>query len=847
MRKKTLHRIFALLSTSLISCGANAGTVTINPGNTHTLSSLGTINDDFDFINNPPPGNGTLRIDSGGGVVFTGQLLNDENGILTLAGNGTILTISNNQTLIDINQINIDMNDGAMIINQPSSNTTTITSNWSGISCCSPITFLTPVIVTKASFADAVSSSLWGYVGKPTSSASLTYKTENGVDLSFIRLGHVNSEIILDSTNFTTSLNFANGANIGGFVSTSSDVSGNPSDIPTDEAGIFRMIANNNPLTYESGNSLGIDPVTRLKLIDFAGNDTATLDAELYVKNINFNSSGKVDFLQDVSLGTNGGITLQKNTSISLRGSGGGMTSIDPTFNLVENKFDIRQGNASFTGDVTISTKANAAAKDIGRIIVGSEAPSTLDLSLADTLTVSMEGSSSVLPGGEEYDKLLFSEGAFGTFNNITNINNITFIDNEANPLITWAYDKDTTKMTSITTPAKLVAIVTSSPNTSSSSVIVAQEIVAGVERGNERALDLLNALTSTDPGEIISNMPVSERLQALIPTETIKNVTEEAESVGTAIVVNRINSFAAIKENINFTEEFGIGVAAGDDIITKYGIWAAPFYQIATQKQFDADPGYKVWNYGATIGADTMVADNITLGLAFAHVRSRMKQFGVKLGSKTRTYTNMVSLYGLIDLDKDYYISGIGSYGISRINSRDIRQVGNATPRTAHAKYKAHIFSSQIVAGKRFRINNTRLIPTIGVRYANFIDDAYAETGADALNLSLSRKTSCNIEGLVGLRAIKEYNVGEYKLEPEIFGGANINLRNKKPVTYISNPAFDHVVKLEGESPSKAWYYLGGSLNSTKDNLEVSLSYEAQIDKEYIGHQGVCRLRLNF
>lgn len=841
MRKMKLFNKIALLTSSLYSINmAEAATINITPGTTHTINAAGTISDDFDFLG----GNGILEIDTNGDTVFTGQLLNSGNGtIRVFPGVSNRMTFATNQTNISAANLDAPDSDFILEINNPTQATTTLDLSYTSNTCCWGFAFLTPTIVNHSSIDIAIARDGYGFIGSPAGASSLVLQAEQGFDMSFINMSHPDSVLTIDNSNVSADTSYVLGTVVGGQVVQPGVFGGPQPAVDTDLSGTIKLNANNHKLTISGngiGDSFGKSSTFRLGLLEILGNKITQIDTNTFAKDINFNSTGNVNFGRDIDLGTNGKMTFMKDTDLGIQGTP--LAAVSPTIILGDKNLNITQGTAAWSGDVTIQTSVNITNFNVGHITTN-KGVSTLDMSSANSLTVNMEGASPVLDDKKEYSQLLISD----SFSNIGDLTKVTFNDNEQNPLIQWSYDPSTTKMTSTTTPANLVNIVQSSPNTNNAAVTMAKEIVKEVEKGNGKALEVLNALTSSDADKVVSALSVPERVQALIPQETAKNLTEEAESTGTAAVLKRANEVAALKDNINFTEEFGIGVAAGDDAVTKFGIWASPFYQIATQKKFDADPGYKVWNYGATIGADTMVSDNITMGLAFSHVRSKMKQFDVKLGSKTRTYTNMVSLYGLMDLDNDYFISGIGSYGISRINSRDIRQVGNAIPRTAHAKYKTHIISGQLTGSRRFRVNNTRLIPSIGLRYANFIDDAYSETNAGSLNLNLSRKSSCTIEGILGIKAIKEYIVGEYKLEPEIFGGANINLRNKKPVTYISNQGFNNPVKLEGEKPSKAWYYLGGGLNSTKDNLEVSLNYEAQLDKQYIGHQGICRIRLNF
>ncbi|WP_316354178.1 autotransporter outer membrane beta-barrel domain-containing protein [Candidatus Trichorickettsia mobilis] len=334
--------------------------------------------------------------------------------------------------------------------------------------------------------------------------------------------------------------------------------------------------------------------------------------------------------------------------------------------------------------------------------------------------------------------------------------------------------------------------------------------------------------------------------IEKIVPNSSGAVALMEASDISGRDISDRV--LGSIPIDINLTE--GEGVAAGDHDITKYGTWISPFYQKAIQKKYNNNPGYKVENYGGTIGFDTMVSEHLTLGLAWSYVKADLKHQGIDGTDKGNTTTNLFSLYGLTDMAHNYFISGLAAVGFSKVNNLEERRITNNLVQMAQSKYNSRIYSGKILGGKQCKLGTTKFtaVPMLGLRYSNFKDGSYQETGASIQNLSVAKKSSYNFESIIGAKIITSYTTkNNFILTPEVSAFTYINLKNKAPITHISNAAFSNSVRLEGAKTSKAWYSLGTALGITKNRVECNIAYEAQLDKKYIGHQGILKIRVNF
>jgi len=285
-------------------------------------------------------------------------------------------------------------------------------------------------------------------------------------------------------------------------------------------------------------------------------------------------------------------------------------------------------------------------------------------------------------------------------------------------------------------------------------------------------------------------------------------------------------------------------GVAAGDAVGVKMGLWATPFYSSSIQKLRGQTPGYKATSTGGTVGFDGMITDTSILGAAFTYVDTKIKHRNEKVGDKTRAATYMGSLYGVQSLKNNFFAQGILSYSHNKIKNNESRSL---TKETARGNYNSDSYGGEVLLGKNFNVaSGTALTPMIGVRYTKFYDKGYTETGASINNLTVKKKNSEKCEGILGARLTGVSYVNETTLLPEIHGFVNHDFIGKKPKVDARFDGSKGPLATRAIKPTKTFYNVGTGITAKHKNMEYSIGYDAHLAKKYVGHQGSLKIRVN-
>lgn len=756
--------------------------------------------------------------------------------ILTLTGAGTSIAQdgfdTNPNTYNAIGAISFESGNGILEVN--SNNSGEITLNNAFLKAINgKLQVITPLTVTDSSVQNIGKIN----IGTASSASTLTIGADRDVFINNIIFNNANSTLSLDSTNAVGSaITFsASAVNLGGQVY-DSDTGINTN---VDLTGIVSLNAHNNQLTL-TGASLGINPTSRLKNLKITGNASTFIYLPVYTGQLTFNNSDTTNFAGPVFLGTNGNITLLQNAKVNGFAAPGDSLTVD----LGSNAITLTNSTLNLTGDTVINTKFDSASRTGGHITIGDTSnPSILNYSGANSMKITLTANSALPADNSNYQYTLF-ENKNGTITPLADNSKITFTANEQNRYITWSYDPNAYIISSTVDVSSLPQNVSNNGGSNAAQVITQALITSSASS---------NPTTKAASAQIISDlgsMTASEEVKAvehIVPNTSSSIALTEANDISGRDISDRVLS--SIPININVTEE--AGVAAGDhDIITKYGAWISEFYQKAVQRIYKNNPSYKVANYGGTIGFDTMVSDHITMGLAWSYVKTDLKHHGIVGTDKGKTSSNLFSLYALTDMAHDYFVSCLAAIGFSKARNLEERRITDNSVQIAQGKYNSKIYSGKILGGKQCKLKNDKFtaIPMLGLRYTKFNDGSYQETGASTQNLSVAKKSSYNFESILGGKIVTNYTLkNNYTVTPELSAFAYVKLKNKAAVTHISNAAFTNPVTLEGAKTSKAWYSLGAAVGIAKNHIEYNLAYETQLDKKYIGHQGMLKVRVNF
>jgi outer membrane autotransporter protein len=203
--------------------------------------------------------------------------------------------------------------------------------------------------------------------------------------------------------------------------------------------------------------------------------------------------------------------------------------------------------------------------------------------------------------------------------------------------------------------------------------------------------------------------------------------------------------------------------------------------------------------------------------------------------------------------LSKEWFVQGVGTYGHSEINNKEVRTEFGAT-RIATANYKSRSWGAEILTGYNQKIHdNIMITPLFGFEFNRLNGIKYKETGTRSQNLSIFRKATSQLEAILGARisGIHEAEMLSKGVTfvPEIHGNIRYGLLNKKLNIDIRQDGVNGPSLVPRSAKQvRTVFNLGTSISVKRsDSFEYAVGYDVRLAEEYIAHQGTLKLRLNF
>jgi len=257
----------------------------------------------------------------------------------------------------------------------------------------------------------------------------------------------------------------------------------------------------------------------------------------------------------------------------------------------------------------------------------------------------------------------------------------------------------------------------------------------------------------------------------------------------------------------------------------------------------------YSTQSYGTTLGIDTLITDDFTLGGALSLIRTDVRHNDqIKGNDKGRANSSMLSIYGLQQFSQNYFLQGIGILGLSKLSNVEERKANPLQTQYAHAKYDSKNYGAQVIGGRMFHLNKLiTFSPMIGLRYSAAQDDGYTETGAGSQNLAVSKKSIDSWEGIMAAKLAMHQEYKNIYLEPQLQVMVNYNIKSKAPVMQIHIDGLNAPIQFRDQKSSKAWYALNVGVDINSNKFDHGIFYEIQLDRKYVSHQGLLKFRFNF
>ncbi|EIJ48287.1 serine endopeptidase [Herbaspirillum sp. GW103] len=270
-----------------------------------------------------------------------------------------------------------------------------------------------------------------------------------------------------------------------------------------------------------------------------------------------------------------------------------------------------------------------------------------------------------------------------------------------------------------------------------------------------------------------------------------------------------------------------GSGLSSGEAARDRQ-VWLMPFESRTNQDDRNGEPGFSASTWGMATGAEMeLERGRVGLSYAYASTRASGNTAITGAGSRSRTESNMLALYGNVPLGELAltWQADLGRNG-NRL-SREMRFGGLNRIATSHY----HSWHAHLGANVSFTLPLSEamsLAPALQIDYTRLQSPSYAESGAGALNLSVQGKRSEAL--LLGTSARLNYTLTSSSQISSYLGVSYdvINGRDDLVATYAGAPGQAFTTPGPAHSP---WLLKGGVSYRFKlpKSAEISLRIDAE------------------
>lgn len=558
---------------------------------------------------------------------------------------------------------------------------------------------------------------------------------------------------------------------------------------------------------------------TALSKVEFKGDGTkkVALNANVAADNIKF-----------------GAAKLNVSETRELEGA----TDFNGThINLGNNKIELKGANSQFSGAPKISINVDENGASAAQILVTGM---TLDMNQATALTIDIDDKSQLPDSTGRSIELIKKNDNAANITSIANNKDVT-VSKSRNGFVNWNFDRATNVLSQKNVAVDRLKGIVASKNNSTLSKDA--EVLGNADNtGNAKAF-------VSDMSNISDDKKIAEAVERL--TTPIQSTTAIAEQISDQIVERQIRSrmaaLAAPTPGIQTADAGITGVSAGDEHYL-HGAWVMPFYSSFEQKTRNDSPGYDANSYGVTLGADTQVNADLTLGLAATYSKTDVKHKDSLSADKTKGDTYMFSMYAIQQLTDNWFLQGSASLGSTSFKNTQ-KRITSAADQTAGGKFDASVYGGELLAGYDYHVADMKFTPMAGLSFNRFNDNGYTETGTSFQNLNVKKKSSNRLEAIAGARAnFGAADMGEMELIPEIHGFVRHDFISKDNKVSLSLDGIKTGnIADKKHKPNDTHVNLGAGLTGKSDEFEYGIGYDVDLASKFVGHQGSLKFRVNF
>ncbi|MDD5072606.1 MAG: autotransporter domain-containing protein [Candidatus Omnitrophica bacterium] len=376
-----------------------------------------------------------------------------------------------------------------------------------------------------------------------------------------------------------------------------------------------------------------------------------------------------------------------------------------------------------------------------------------------------------------------------------------------------------------------------SGTNSNTSAVGAALDNVTNPSADMTTVLDALDVMTPAQ---------VEQSLETVTPVvdSGVTNISNTAINQFMATTTDRLEDLFARAHD----EDTGdTGVSTGSEGLNGVEAWGRGFGEYVRQDARGLSNGYRATIWGTAIGGDLPAFNNrarfgASGGYAASNVNSKDNS------GKTNINSYQTTLYGgYIDAEKPYYLNGAFSFAYNTYKGKRNITVG-AIQRRADSNYRGQQYAVLVDGGYTFKTKNVNITPVASLEYVRLHLQSYTETGADALNLSVTSQDYDMLQSGLGMKLDHTFEVESGFVIPEIHAKWLYDFIGDKQETTSTFSGGGGSFATNGFDPAQNSLNVGSKLTLvTRGNWSLDANYDFEYKQDYTSHTGWADVRYKF
>ncbi|WID98326.1 autotransporter domain-containing protein [Bosea vestrisii] len=259
-----------------------------------------------------------------------------------------------------------------------------------------------------------------------------------------------------------------------------------------------------------------------------------------------------------------------------------------------------------------------------------------------------------------------------------------------------------------------------------------------------------------------------------------------------------------------------------------------------------DANAGGATYRGGGVIGGfDRQITPSFLAGfsLGYSSTDADFRRFSGK--GSVDAYEG--ALYGSYTAGK-LRLDGLVGYGRLGLESERSIAFGGLS-RQAKAKYDGDRFTGALEAGYAFDLGWSTIEPLLALRYTFLRQDAFSETGAGSIGLSVAGQSASSLLGSIGLRLAREFTLGEGRFAAEARGRWQHEFLDDAvavDAAFIGAPAATFSVEAANIVRDSAILGVGLSARAGR-NVTLFADYDVRLNSDTTAHAVTAGLRASW